>query len=124
MSEVKVRLPDGSERQVARGSSFADVALSIGPGLAKAALAVKANNKLRDMSMPIEQDTELEIELEARVAPPIQPTELPPAPKRPRPEADRRPKAKRPESKPPAKQARAEEKPREKEKPAYAPLPD
>lgn len=61
MPQVKVRLPDGSERQYEAGTTFAEVAQSIGAGLAKAALAVKANGKERDMFMPITQDVDLEI---------------------------------------------------------------
>ena len=61
MGQVSIRLPDGSERQVDSSATFMDVAKSIGPGLAKAALAVKANGKTRDMSETVGVDTELEI---------------------------------------------------------------
>lgn len=61
MSQVSVRLPDGSERQFAAGSSFYDVALAIGPGLAKAALAVKADGKQLDLNRTFDRDTQLEI---------------------------------------------------------------
>jgi threonyl-tRNA synthetase len=39
----QIRLPDGSVREVAEGTTPADVAAAIGPGLAKAALAAKVN---------------------------------------------------------------------------------
>ena len=61
MAQVKVRLPDGSERQYEAGVTYLDVAKSIGAGLAKAALAVKANGKLMDLALPVHCDTDLEI---------------------------------------------------------------
>ena len=61
MSQVHVRLPDGSKRSYSPEVTFAEVAQSIGAGLAKAALAVKANGKLLDLNAPLRVDTELEI---------------------------------------------------------------
>ena len=61
MSQVKVKLPDGSERSYSAGTSFAEVAQSIGAGLAKAALGVKANGKLKDLTSTLENNVELEI---------------------------------------------------------------
>jgi len=61
MSQVHVRLPDGSKRSYSPEATFAEVAQSIGAGLAKAALAVKANGKLLDLSQPVGVDTDLEI---------------------------------------------------------------
>jgi threonyl-tRNA synthetase len=60
MSEMfKIRLPDGSVREVEPGTSPADVAAAIGPGLAKAALAARVNGELRDLRRPFEEDAEL-----------------------------------------------------------------
>ncbi|WP_420606428.1 threonine--tRNA ligase [Novosphingopyxis sp.] len=60
MSEmIKITLPDGSAREVARGTRPADVAAAIGPGLAKAAIAARVNGELRDIGRPIEEDAEL-----------------------------------------------------------------
>ncbi|GGO94257.1 threonine--tRNA ligase [Stakelama pacifica] len=60
MSEMfKITLPDGSVREVAEGTTPADVAASIGPGLAKAAIAARVNGELRDIMRPFEGDTEL-----------------------------------------------------------------
>ncbi len=50
---ITLTLPDGSTRQVPRGTTGADVALSIGPGLAKAALAARLNGEIVDLSLPI-----------------------------------------------------------------------
>ncbi|WP_422060576.1 threonine--tRNA ligase [Sphingopyxis sp.] len=60
MSEmIRVTLPDGSAREVARGTTPAQIAADIGPGLAKAALAAKIDGELRDIMRPLEQDTNL-----------------------------------------------------------------
>jgi threonyl-tRNA synthetase len=58
---LKVRLPDGSERQFDGPVTVAQVAGSIGTGLAKAALAGKVDGKLVDTSFLIEQDADLAI---------------------------------------------------------------
>ncbi len=55
----RIRLPDGSVREVAPGTTPADVAAAIGPGLAKAALAARVNGELRDLNRPLEGDSEL-----------------------------------------------------------------
>ncbi|RKF22495.1 threonine--tRNA ligase [Altericroceibacterium spongiae] len=60
MTEViKISLPDGSEREMPEGSCPADVAASIGPGLAKAALAARVDGEVRDLTRPFEGDAEL-----------------------------------------------------------------
>ncbi len=60
MSEmIRVTLPDGSAREVARGTTPAQIAADIGPGLAKAALAAKIDGELRDIMRPLEADTNL-----------------------------------------------------------------
>ena len=60
MSEmIRVTLPDGSAREVARGATPADIAAAIGPGLAKAAIAARVDGELRDIMRPIEADAEL-----------------------------------------------------------------
>ncbi len=58
---VNVTLPDGSVRQFAEPPSVAEVARSIGPGLAKAALAGRLDGKLVDTSARIGRDAELAI---------------------------------------------------------------
>src|SRR3954469_1547007 len=60
MSEMlSIKLPDGSVREVAPGTTPADVAAAIGPGLAKAALAARVNGEVRDLNRPLEEDAEL-----------------------------------------------------------------
>jgi len=56
-----ITLPDGSQRQFDHPVSIHEVAVSIGPGLAKAALAGKVDNKLVDTSFIMEQDAKLAI---------------------------------------------------------------
>ena len=56
-----IRLPDGSIRQFDDPVSVAAVAASIGPGLAKAALAGKVDGKLVDTSFLIDGDADLAI---------------------------------------------------------------
>ena len=58
---IKISLPDGSVRDVAAGTTPADIAAAIGPGLAKAALAARVNGEVRDIGRPIESDAELAI---------------------------------------------------------------
>jgi len=60
-NEIRITLPDGAVRTVTRGTTGADIAAAIGPGLAKAALAVKVNGDLKDLDWPIEADARLEI---------------------------------------------------------------
>jgi threonyl-tRNA synthetase len=57
----KVALPDGSVREMPEGSTPADVAASIGPGLAKAALAARIDGEVRDIMRPFEDDARLEL---------------------------------------------------------------
>ena len=56
-----ITLPDGSQRSFAQPVTVADVALSIGAGLARAALAGKVDGKVVDTSHLIEQDAALAI---------------------------------------------------------------
>ncbi|MBA3863717.1 MAG: threonine--tRNA ligase, partial [Erythrobacter sp.] len=56
---LKISLPDGSVREVAPGSTPADIAAAIGPGLAKAAIAARVNGELRDLTRPFEGDADL-----------------------------------------------------------------
>src|ERR1700722_119579 len=56
-----ITLPDGSQKQFDRAISVAEVAASIGPGLAKAALAGKVDGVLVDTSALIDHDARLSI---------------------------------------------------------------
>jgi len=56
---LKISLPDGSVREMPAGSTPADVAAAIGPGLAKAALAARIDGELVDLSLPFTGDAAL-----------------------------------------------------------------
>ncbi len=61
MSVVRLTLPDGSVRELPAGATGRQLAESIGPGLAKAALAVKVDGQIRDLDRPIERDATVAI---------------------------------------------------------------
>lgn len=58
---VAITFPDGSVRSFAGATTGAEVARSIGAGLAKAALAVTVNDDLQDLSDPITRDAQLKV---------------------------------------------------------------
>ena len=58
---VAITLPDGSVRRYDKPVTGADVAADIGPGLAKAALAVKINGEMKDLLLPLTEDVQLAI---------------------------------------------------------------
>ncbi|MFA5964856.1 MAG: threonine--tRNA ligase [Sphingomonas sp.] len=55
----RITLPDGSVREVAPGTTPADIAAAIGPGLAKAAIAARVDGDLRDINRPFEGNADL-----------------------------------------------------------------
>jgi len=55
----RIAFPDGSVKEMPEGSTPADVAAAIGPGLAKAALAAKVDGEVRDIMRPFEGDANL-----------------------------------------------------------------
>ena len=63
MSEhnISVRLPDGSSRALPAGSSAADLAADIGPGLRRAAVAARVDGELRDLDRPLPGGAEVAI---------------------------------------------------------------
>src|SRR5438270_6692140 len=58
---MKFELPDGTPLELPDGATGADAAAAIGPGLAKAALAVKVDDEVRDLALPLPADGKLEI---------------------------------------------------------------
>src|SRR3989475_10492095 len=60
-AEIRVLLPDGSQRVLPAGAPAADLAKAIGPGLAKAALAAKVNGEVRDLARPLSDGVAVEI---------------------------------------------------------------
>ena len=55
MSDVTITLPDGSTRAVPVGAPVREVAAGISPRLAKAALAAVVDDRLVDLSWPLQQ---------------------------------------------------------------------
>jgi threonyl-tRNA synthetase len=51
---INVKLPDGRTLELAEGATGADAAAAIGPGLARAALAIEADGELRDLGRPLD----------------------------------------------------------------------
>ena len=58
---MNITLPDGSVRALEVGSNGLDLANDIGPGLAKAAIAVSVNGIQKDLCDPINEDSEVSI---------------------------------------------------------------
>ena len=60
-SSIIITLPDGAKKTVSAGTTVADIAKSIGPGLAKSTIAGEVNGKLVDACDPILADAEIRI---------------------------------------------------------------
>ena len=58
---VSITLPDGSTRTFEHPVTGLELAAAIGPGLAKAALAVRVDGELHDLARPIERDARVEV---------------------------------------------------------------
>src|SRR5438477_63243 len=58
---IRITLPDGSVKDMPRGTTAFEVAKSISPRLADAALVAKTNGDLIDLTRPLEKDTGLKI---------------------------------------------------------------
>src|SRR5438105_1117708 len=58
---IQIKLPDGSTKEVPKGTTPLDVAKSISARLADAALVAKTNGNLIDLARPLEKDAELRI---------------------------------------------------------------
>src|SRR5258706_15175865 len=58
---LRLTLPAGPSREVAKGTTGADVAASMGPRLAKDALAVKLNGKVLDLARPLAESGAFEV---------------------------------------------------------------
>jgi threonyl-tRNA synthetase len=58
---MKVTLPDANELELPDGATGADAAAAIGPGLARAALAIKVDGELRDLSRPLPDGATIDI---------------------------------------------------------------
>ncbi len=61
ISAVQVTLPDGNTLELADDASGLDAAAAIGPALARAALAIRQQGELRDLSAPLTANEPIEI---------------------------------------------------------------
>jgi threonyl-tRNA synthetase len=61
MADLTVKLPAGSALELPAGASGADAAAAIGPGLAKAALAIRRDGELYDLSAPLPDGAAIEV---------------------------------------------------------------
>ncbi|MEC9376780.1 MAG: threonine--tRNA ligase [Candidatus Neomarinimicrobiota bacterium] len=61
MAEINITLPDNSVRSVQTGTTPQNVADSIGPGLARAAVVAKVDGEMIDLNTPLSQDCNLEL---------------------------------------------------------------
>ena len=61
MSNIEITLPDGSKQSVAAGTRPIDIAKSISPRLADAAIVAKVNGELYDLTRPLDEDASLQI---------------------------------------------------------------
>ena len=59
--QITVVLPDGNELELGPGARGLDAAEAIGPGLARAALAIRVDGELRDLSAGLEDGARVEI---------------------------------------------------------------
>lgn len=58
---IKITLPDGSVREYEKGISSLEIARSISEGLMRNVLAAKVNGKVQDASLPINEDSSLQL---------------------------------------------------------------
>jgi threonyl-tRNA synthetase len=61
MSQIEITLPDGSKQSAASGTRPIDIAQSISPRLAEAAIVARVNGELYDLTRPLESDAKLQI---------------------------------------------------------------
>lgn len=61
MADLHVMLPDGSTKTLPADATGMDVAKAIGPGLAKAALAIRVNGDIRDLGRPVPDGAKISI---------------------------------------------------------------
>lgn len=61
MEKIKIRFPDGSEKEYEKGITPYQIALNISKKLAENALAAKVNDKIVDLTRPIKEDSTIKI---------------------------------------------------------------
>ncbi len=61
MSKIKITLPDGSVKEFPKGATAGQIAFEIGKRLGEDALIARINGKLKDLFVPINEDSNLQI---------------------------------------------------------------
>jgi threonyl-tRNA synthetase len=61
LSELTITLPDGSTKSVPHATTVGDIAVSISPRLAQAAYAGMVNDRLVDLTYPVQEDAKVRI---------------------------------------------------------------
>ena len=61
MAQIKVTLPDGSIKEVAKGISAGEIVKSISEGLYRNALAVKINDEVSDLNVAVNDDCNFKV---------------------------------------------------------------
>lgn len=61
MEQINIQFPDGNSKEFDKGTTTEEIAQSISPGLRKKAVAGKFNDKLVDLTRPLESDGAIEI---------------------------------------------------------------
>src|SRR5687768_3295349 len=61
MSEILVKLPNGSEKRLPNGATAIDLATSISPELAKAVVVARVNGEVRDLQDPLVDGASVEL---------------------------------------------------------------
>src|SRR5688572_10239771 len=61
MADIQIKLPDGSSREVAAGTTAGELAAAIGRGLAKQAVIAVVNGVERDLVWPLQDGDEVSI---------------------------------------------------------------
>ena len=61
MNVLQVTLPDGSQREAAAGTTPRQIAESIGPGLARSAIAARVNGEIWDLDRPLDSNAQVSI---------------------------------------------------------------
>ena len=58
---IRIRMPDGSVRDVPAGTTPLDLARSLGPAVARDAVVARVNGELVDLGRPVQADASIEI---------------------------------------------------------------
>lgn len=61
MEKIKIKFPDGNEKEFEKGINAIEIAKSISEGLAREVIAVKINDELKDAFLPINENSKIQL---------------------------------------------------------------